>query len=86
MTKYLTLFLFFSLPVADYVVPEAVFEGSGYGLHIDDDDEYPLGIPGIPLPRGRPGPSGPRGQKGLETYPYHGKPYTDCLNVVYLKF
>lgn len=47
----------------DYVMPEAVFEGSGYGLHIDDD-EYPLGIPGIPLPRGRPGPSGPRGQKG----------------------
>lgn len=66
-------------------MPEAVFEGSGYGLHIDDD-EYPLGIPGIPLPRGRPGPSGPRGQKGLETHPCHGKPYTDCLNVVYLKF
>lgn len=45
---------------------EGVFEGSGFGLHIDDD-EYPLGIPGIPLPPGRPGPPGPRGQKGQES-------------------
>ncbi|XP_068242283.1 uncharacterized protein [Palaemon carinicauda] len=37
------------------------FEGSGYDLLIDDD-EYPLGIPGIP--RGRPGPPGQKGDRG----------------------
>ncbi|XP_042225646.1 uncharacterized protein LOC121868791 isoform X2 [Homarus americanus] len=40
-----------------------VFEGSGYGIVIDDD-EYPLGIPGLPLPRGQPGLPGPKGEKG----------------------
>ncbi|XP_069950599.1 uncharacterized protein [Cherax quadricarinatus] len=38
-------------------------EGSGYGVAVDDD-EYPLGIPGLPRPRGYPGPPGPKGQKG----------------------
>lgn len=49
---------------ADYAgIGEDRVEGSGYGLLIDDD-EYPLGIPGLPLPQGRPGPPGPKGDKG----------------------
>ncbi|KAK7073152.1 hypothetical protein SK128_012015, partial [Halocaridina rubra] len=37
-------------------------EGSGFGILIDDD-EYPLGIPGV-IPRGRPGLPGSKGEKG----------------------